>query len=191
MGGAMTQRGVLIAVVGPSGVGKDSLLGGAQETLPNVHFLQRTITRPADAGGESHQAVSEDEFRALRDRQTFLFHWQAHGLFYGIPMDAKNLVLNGHTVVFNGSRHALADQRELWPELKIIWVTADPELRAERLAARGREEGADIRNRLAIADAEIPADAALVENNATLEEGVRRMTDAIRRLDRECRAAAI
>lgn len=190
-GDAGRQRGVLIAVVGPSGVGKDSLLSGAQERLPRVQFMRRTITRQADAGGESHRAVTEDEFQVLLQQQTFLFHWQAHGLSYGIPIDAENLVRHGHTAVFNGSRHALAQQRVLRPELQVIWVTADPELRATRLAARGREDVADIRNRLAIADAEIPADAVIVENNTTLEEGVRAMTDAISRLDRACRVAAI
>lgn len=190
-GGFVKQNGVLIAVVGPSGVGKDSLLSGAQENLPSVQFMRRTITRPANAGGESHKAVTEDEFLALRDQQKFLFHWNAHGLLYGIPMYAMYLVQNGHTAVFNGSRHALAEQRERWPELKVIWVMADLELRAERLARRGRETLDDIRNRLAIADAEIPADAIIVENNTTLKEGVMQIQDAIMQLDQDCRAVAI
>ena len=80
-------------------------------------------------------------------------------------------------------------QQRIETELQVIWVTADPELRATRLAARGREDVADIRNRLAIADAEIPADAVIVENNTTLEDGVRAMTDAISRLDRVPRVA--
>ena len=187
----MKQSGVLIAVVGPSGVGKDSLLSGAQERLPQVHFMRRTITRPADAGGERHLAVTLEEFRALQERQKFLFHWEAHGLYYGIPIDAENLVLNGHAVVFNGSRRALAQQRNAWPGLRVIWVTADLDIRAERLARRGRETIADIRNRLATSGAEMPDDAIVVRNNGSLEIGVKQMQAAISNLAFRHQAAAI
>ncbi|MEC8642757.1 MAG: phosphonate metabolism protein/1,5-bisphosphokinase (PRPP-forming) PhnN [Pseudomonadota bacterium] len=187
----MRQSGVLIAVVGPSGVGKDSLLSGARERLPQVHFMRRTITRPADAGGERHLAVTSGEFRALQERRKFLFHWQAHDLSYGIPIDAENLVLNGHIVVFNGSRHALAQQRDAWPDLGVIWVAADLDIRAERLARRGRETVADIRKRLSTSNAEMPADAIVIENNGSLETGVQQMQTAISNLASRHQVAAI
>ena len=104
-GDAGRQRGVLIAVVGPSGVGKDSLLSGARTSSP-VQFMRRTITRQADAGGESHRAVTEDEFQALLQQHIPVSLAGPH-LSYGIPTGEENLVRHGHTAVFNGSRHAL------------------------------------------------------------------------------------
>ena len=171
--------GRLIAVVGPSGVGKDSLMDGARERLTHVHFMQRIITRAADAGGESHRAVTPDEFESLRHEGELLFSWQAHGLDYGIPIEARNLVLRGHSVVFNGSRHALASQRDVWPDIKIIWVTASRKLREARLSKRGRETASDIGNRLAVSDPTIPPGALVVENDGSLAEGIGRMEDAI------------
>ena len=50
----------LIYVMGPSGAGKDSVLGWLREHLPAempVHWARRTITRPASAGGEAHEAI--------------------------------------------------------------------------------------------------------------------------------------
>lgn len=171
--------GHLIAIVGPSGAGKDSLMDGARDRLAHVYFMQRIITRAADAGGEAHRAVTPDAFEALRHDGKLLFNWQAHGLEYGIPIKARDLVLQGHSVVFNGSRHALASQRNLWPDLKVIWVTANRTLREARLSKRGRETAKDIGNRLAVNEPTIPSGALVVENDGRLAEGIKRMEEAI------------
>lgn len=173
------RTGHLIAIVGPSGVGKDSLIEGVRERLPRVHFMQRVITRAADAGGESHRAVTSEEFMALRHAGELLFDWRAHGLEYGISIDAQRLVLQGHNVVFNGSRQALAGQQALWPELKIVWVTASRKLRAARLSKRGRETAEDIGNRLAVVEPAIPPGALVVENETSLADGIQRLEAAI------------
>ena len=62
------MQGTLFLVVGPSGVGKDSLLDGARKKLVSyrwVSFPQRIITRPVDAGVEPHISVTELEFDNL------------------------------------------------------------------------------------------------------------------------------
>ena len=137
-------EGVLVLVVGPSGAGKDTLLQAARQTLaddPRFRFVRRVITRPADAGGEAHEAVTEAEF-ATRD---FALQWQAHGLRYGIPADA---IAGGVVAVANVSRTVIADAVLNFP-VRVIEVTAPPDILMERLASRGREAAADIATRLA------------------------------------------
>src|ERR1700753_2364228 len=102
MGGEM-----LILVVGPSGAGKDTVLGLARRTLAGdrrFRFVRRVITRPESAGGEDHEPVSEVEFA----RRGFALQWQAHGLHYGIPLDIVDDLARGIVVVANVSRAIVA-----------------------------------------------------------------------------------
>ena len=58
----MANGGVFFFVVGPSGVGKDTLIDGAKAALRDdarYVFATRTITRPAGAPGEAHVGVSQ------------------------------------------------------------------------------------------------------------------------------------
>ena len=135
---------MLVLVVGPSGAGKDTLLDAARQALaddPRFSFVRRVITRPADAGGEAHESVTEEHF-AARD---FALQWQAHGLRYGIPADA---IKAGAVAVANVSRTVIADAARRFP-VRVIEVTAPPDILAARLASRGREDAADVATRLA------------------------------------------
>ena len=96
-----------IYVMGPSGAGKDSVLARARALIsPDfpVAFAHRYITRPADAGGENHVALSEAEFERLRALGLFVFHWTAHGFRYGIGVEADAWRRDGLVTVVSGSR---------------------------------------------------------------------------------------
>ena len=83
----MSGEGVLFLIVGPSGVGKDTLIESARETLAQDSqfvFARRVITRPAEAGGEAHEAISEADFHRAEETGAFMASWRAHGLAYGI-----------------------------------------------------------------------------------------------------------
>ena len=66
--------GRLIAVVGPSGVGKDSVLQGIHEVMPNLHLVRRVITRAPALGGEAYDPVSVPEFLELAENGAFAIH---------------------------------------------------------------------------------------------------------------------
>ena len=133
---------MLVAVVGPSGAGKDTVLEGLRRA---GHVIaRRAITRPAEAGGEDHIAMTEAEFAA----HDFALQWQAHGLHYGIPRDIEAALAAGQVVLANLSRTVLAEAAARYP-FAVLEITAPPAILAARLAARGRESAEDIAARLA------------------------------------------
>lgn len=166
---------MLVGVVGPSGAGKDTLMAGARAVLaadPRVRFVRRCITRPAEAGGEEHEALNPAQFATRQAEGGFAIWWEAHGLLYGIPRDIEADLAVGRVVVANLSRHALRDAALRYP-LRVLEITAPVAVRAQRLAARGRESAEDIAARLS-REAGIPADLDVetVINATTPEAGI-------------------
>jgi ribose 1,5-bisphosphokinase len=169
---------MLVLVVGPSGAGKDTVLGMARLALagdPRFRFVRRVITRPADAGGEDHEAVTEDAFV----QRVFALHWQAHGLRYGIPLDVVDDVARGIVVVANVSRGVIAEAARRFP-VRVIEVTAPPEVLIRRLTERGRETADDVAKRLA-RDVPIPDGVSVetVMNDRTPAEAADRFVAAL------------
>jgi thymidine phosphorylase len=178
------RPGILFFVVGPSGAGKDTLLDGARRLMAGDDrfvFARRTITRPADAGGEEHDAITLAEFEKLESEGGFLVSWRAHGLAYGLPSALKDELARGRHVIANGSRAVIGDLAKRVPRLVVIRVTAPVEILARRLAGRGRETEADIAARLARAELSIAADVDVVDvnNDDTTETGIGRFVTAI------------
>ena len=165
---------MLVPVVGPSGAGKDTLMAAARARLAGdarFLFARRCITRPAEAGGEDHIAMSVPEFEDVRDAEGFAFWWAAHGLLYGIPREAEAALAAGRVVVANLSRTVLAEAAARWP-MRVLFITAPLAVLAARLAARGREDTRDIGVRLA-REAVLPSglEVETVMNDSTDEEG--------------------
>lgn len=163
----------LVAVVGPSGAGKDTLMERACAADPRIRSVRRVITRPAEAGGEGFDGVSDEVFAHRLEAGDFALHWQAHGLSYAIPWAE----LKGDGILlFNLSRAVLAEALEQFPNLQVILVTAPPEVLAARLAARGREDQDDRARRLARAGFALPEGITpqVVQNDGTAEVGLSR-----------------
>lgn len=177
----MSGAGRLLLVVGPSGAGKDTLIDAARAVRPDALFPRRVITRPREAGGEDFEGVTEAEFAARALRGAFALAWEAHGLRYGIPAAILHALAQGRDVIVNGSRAVVGEVRARFPERRIVVVTAPPEVLAARLAARGREDAAAVRERLARADLALPEgpDVVLVANDGSLATGIARFLAAV------------
>jgi ribose 1,5-bisphosphokinase len=187
---APEKTGILVAVVGPSGVGKDSLIAGARSALadaPGVRFARRMITRPADEAGENHIPVSSGDFGQLEKAGAFAVSWEAHGLKYGVPATVLDDLEAGRIVVVNGSRSALDRFQAVFPRLVVVNVTARPDVLAVRLAARGRESAQEIEARLARAVEPLPNsfETVTIDNSGALETATRQLVSLLEDLQRK------
>lgn len=182
------MAGTLILVVGPSGVGKDTLLDGARHLLrcdSRFHFVRRDITRSASAIGEDHNALSNAEFVERLARGEYALHWGAHDLLYGLSHAELSALEHGKSVIANGSRSVLGEARETFKPLAILSVTADETLLRQRLEARGREDSSDIERRIERAKAfNVTGDDVLtICNNGSVKEGVAQTLEGLARID--------
>lgn len=163
-------RGALHLVVGPSGVGKDTLIAAARAARPDLHFPTRAITR-ADASGEDHEIVDIAEFDRREAAGAFALSWRAHGLAYGVPASIEAVLAAGRGVVVNVSRSVVAEARQRYAPVRVLAVAASPEALARRLAARGRESEDEIAARLRRAPSALPdgPDVHVIDNGGALE----------------------
>ncbi len=175
--------GTLVVVVGPSGAGKDTLIGLARVLCaddPRIAFPRRVVTREASTA-EGHDTVSPAEFDAAIGQGSFAFWWEAHGLKYALPVAIDAELRAGNTVVCNVSRAVAGSLRARYENLSVVLVTAPKQILLARLAARGRESGGDVLQRLDRAAAiDDLAPDVVIENIADAHVGASRLAALLR-----------
>src|SRR5690349_5899497 len=142
--------GRMILVVGPSGAGKDTLLGLARAACAedaNIVFPRRVVTRESSSFEDNAQLSSEDFCSALA-RGEFAMHWEAHGHCYGLPRAIDSDIRAGRSVVVNASRTVIGAARRAYANVVVIAITAPPEVLAERLRMRSRASDGKVADRL-------------------------------------------
>jgi len=142
--------GRLVLVVGPSGAGKDTLIGLARTACAgdaNIVFPRRVVTREATAFEDNAQ-VSFEGFRQARDNGAFAVHWEAHGHGYALPRAIDDEIRGGRTVVANVSRTVIEPMRRAYADVVAVSITAPAEILKLRLAARARGSDGPIAERL-------------------------------------------
>jgi len=168
----MIGPGRLVLVVGPSGAGKDTLIDRARAVLrdnPSVVFPRRVVTRAA--ADEPHDTMDPDAFDKAARAGAFALTWDAHDLRYGIPVSIDADISAGRSVVCNVSRAIVATARERYADVRVVLVTAPPEVLAARLAARARGSDGDLARRLARSESFATLAADCVITNVGGPEG--------------------
>lgn len=155
----MNDKGLLLVISGPSGVGKGTI---CREYIKNHDDCALSVSattrspREGEIHGESYFFMTHDEFRKKIDEGGFLEHAVFCENYYGTPKDAVMRMLeNGKNVILEIEVQGALQVRSHYPEAVFIFVIP-PSLDEleERLRGRGTETDEVIAKRLDRAKAE-------------------------------------
>lgn len=156
----MKNKGLLLVVSGPSGVGKGTICTEMLKKHDDIFLSVSATTRKPREGeidGVHYYFLSEEKFREKIDNHGFI-EWACFcGNYYGTPKDAVEQMLNnGKNVILEIEVQGALKVRSEYPEAVFLFVLPPSmeELEA-RLSGRGTESREVVEKRLETAAWEI------------------------------------
>ncbi|MCS4491083.1 guanylate kinase [Corynebacterium sp. ES2715-CONJ3] len=183
MSGA-SARGRLVVLLGPSAVGKSTVVKRLREELPDLYFSVSMTTRgprPGEQDGRDYFFVTAEYFQECIDKGEMLEWADIHGGLQrsGTPAQpVKNALAAGRPVLIEvdlvGARNVVA----MMPEAESVFLAPPSwDTLVERLTSRGTEDEAAVNRRLETARVEMEAQHEFrhIVVNDDLEEAVTRL----------------
>lgn len=156
----LNDRGLLVVISGPSGVGKGTVRKALFE-MPK-HNLTYSVSmttrkmRPGERDGIDYYFVSKEEFLKRVDEGKFLEHAEFVGNYYGTPLDKVNERLeDGQEVVLEIEVEGALQVKKKVPDCVMIFIVPPgKEALYQRLRKRGTEPEDVIQERIQKANRE-------------------------------------
>lgn len=154
-----TDRGLLIVLVGPSGVGKSTISRRLAQMLSVTYVVSATTRprKPGDEVGKTYEHISRDEFFRRLDADEFLEYAQVYGDYYGTPKHpALDDLASGLNVLLEIDVQGALQVRYQYPDALLVFIVPPDEATLlRRLTERARDSAEDIQKRFRAAKREI------------------------------------
>ena len=159
MSTAIHHPGLLIVLVGPSGVGKSTIARRLAERMDVKYIVSATTRekRPGDEDAKVYDYVTRDEFFKRLDSDAFLEYAQVHGEYYGTPKHpAMDFLAAGQDVLLEIDMQGALQVRYQYPNALLVFVLPpDAMTLRQRLNDRGRDSTDEIEKRFRAAKREV------------------------------------
>ena len=166
----------LFVISGPSGVGKDAVIGGLKARGIDCHFVITATTRPIRTGerdGVDYIFIARPDFERMIAEGELLEWAEVYGNLYGVPKSqVADALGRGQDVVLKIDAQGARTVRGMFPEATLIFLEPpNVEALARRLNRRGTETSEALRVKLDAARAELE-DAAWFDHRVVNADGM-------------------
>ena len=140
----MQNKGLLLVVSGPSGVGKGSVLACARSKYNNFRYSVSVTTRSMrddEIDGVHYHFRSKEQFDKMVENGEFLEHMKVHDYDYGTPIAGvqKNLA-DGYDMILEIDTQGASEVKKIFPDcIKVFVVAKKVAIIEERLRDRKTE----------------------------------------------------
>ncbi|SER62731.1 guanylate kinase [Salipaludibacillus aurantiacus] len=154
------EKGLLIVLSGPSGVGKGTVCGALRKHDTHIKYSVSATTRKpreGEAEGVNYFFKSHEEFQRMIRENELLEYAQYVDNFYGTPRNyVEEMIASGRDVILEIEVQGALQVKETFPEGVFIFLMPPSlkELRS-RIEGRGTETKDLIDNRMTVARDEI------------------------------------
>ncbi len=119
---------LLIVISGPSGIGKDAVVGLLRKTNPDTHFvitMNSRSPRPDEVDGRDYFFVSRETFEEMIEADELLEHAQVYSDYKGIPKSqVREAFASGKDVIMRLDVQGAMTIRKICPDAILIFLTA-------------------------------------------------------------------
>lgn len=156
----LNERGLLVVISGPSGVGKGTIRK-ALFNMPDNNFVYSVSMttrkpRPGEVEGVDYFFVSREQFKKNIEDGKFLEWAEFVGEYYGTPLDyIEKQLAAGKEVIIEIEVQGALQVRDKMPDAVFVFIVP-PSRKAleDRLKSRGTEDPSKIQERLMKANRE-------------------------------------
>ena len=150
----------IFLIIGPTAVGKSSILERALKDFPQLRDIITYTTRPMRKGeseGNPYHFVSEQRFLELEKEGHFIEWANVHGKLYGTPKDQiERAAFDGHIMIADVDVQGAKKLCSMYPQTVTLFLMP-PSIDAlrQRFIGRGITSEADLSKRLESAQMEM------------------------------------
>lgn len=157
--GAIPTNPLLIVISGPSGIGKDAVVGLLRKSNENTHFvitMNSRAPRPDEVDGRDYFFVTREEFEQKIANDELIEYARVYSDYKGIPKSqVREAFASGKDVIMRLDVQGAMTIRRLCPEAILIFLTASSkEEWINRLKERRSETPEELEIRVKFAETE-------------------------------------